>query len=184
MKTFINPVSNPTELKEVVAALKEGKTHPVLAEAGMYMFWGATTYALYNGTRADPIALIQMKLGKRRKNVWEPYANWYGAYTREAYRRQGHATRLYRVLEQLAVDAGCRRVKSLAGSSAGLGLHASLGHQCWGLTLTGEVFVDSPLPGSEHFYTSDMKPAQAPGWPMSPKGIEHTIKGGLRYDRQ
>lgn len=179
------PVTHATELKEVIARMRAlgADNHPVLKEASLYSFWGAVCYVAYNGAQDAPVSIHQAKIGKRKKNVWEPYMNWYGAYTLPAYRRQGYASQLYRTVEQLAVDVGCRRVKSLAGSSAGLGLHRSLGHQCWGLTPTGECFVDSPLPGSELHYTPGMKPSQAPGDRMTTAQVNALIKEGLRYDK-
>jgi GNAT superfamily N-acetyltransferase len=182
-KTLMLPIVNPTELKEIVASLRErgADNHPVLKEAALYQFWGAATYVMKD--KEGPVSLIQMKLGKRKKNAWEPYANWYGAYTLPSHRRQGHATALYKALERCATDVGCRRVKSLAGSSAGLGLHHSLGHQCWGRTPAGEVWVDSPLPGHEIVYTTMGSPPQAPGPLMTAKDIAAQIKEGLRYDK-
>ena len=159
-----------------------GDHHPVLKDLRRDVFYGGSVWVLEAGD--EPLALTCGKLGKRRKNKWEPYLNWYTAYTLPAYRRQGWALLLYAQMERAAVAAGCRRVKSLAGSRAGLGLHRALGHACWGLTPEREVFVDSPLPGSEHLYTPAESPAQAPGARLGAAEIRNLIKEGLRYDQQ
>ena len=182
----IETITDTARLRGVVKAMVEasgGTAHPVLKESALYMFWGALTLALWEPKRDVATSLLQMKLGKRKKNVWEPYANWYGAYTLPDRRRQGHAYRLYAEAEKAAVDAGCRRVKSLAGSVAGLGLHRALHHQCWGLTDGGEIFVDSPLPGHEERYTG-LTPPQAPGALMTEAELNRVALEGLRYDKE
>lgn len=157
--------------------------HPVLTELRRDVFRGGTLWVSYD-IESEPASLNCTKIGKRKKNAWEPYANWYSAYTMPEQRRLGYASELYRVAEHAALAAGCRRLKSLAGSSAGLGLHAYLKHACWGLTLNGEVFVDTPLPGFEAFYQDLGAPAQAPGELMRNSDIRKLIKQGLRYDAQ
>jgi GNAT superfamily N-acetyltransferase len=154
--------------------------HPVLTELRRDVFRGGRTWVLYDGVR--PVSLNCTKFGKRHKNIWEPYANWYGAYTLPDLRRRGHAYRLYAEVERLAVLAGCRRIKSLAGSRAGLGLHRALHHQCWGRTENDEVFVDSVLPGHEGKYTG-LTPPQAPGTLLGARELDAIMKEGLRYDK-
>lgn len=180
MNTYNTIVTTKDELKDILAGLKT-YAHPVLKEASLYQFWGATTLVRVKKDRV--ISIHQSKIGKRKKNKWEPYMNWYGAFTVPDERRKGHATALYRQLEAFAVDAGCRRVKSLAGSRAGLALHRSLKHQCWGWTKNDEIFVDSPLPGAEGYYEPGEPPAQAPSTLMHAAQIEHVIARGLRYDK-
>lgn len=157
--------------------------HPVLTDMRRDAFRGGTVWVAYDTSR-DPVSINCTKIGKRKSNAWEPYANWYSAYTMPQWRRSGYATELYRVAEAAALAAGCRRIKSLAGSSAGLALHASLRHSCWGMTPNGEVFVDSALPGFEAFYQDLGTPAQAPGSLMNLREIKALIKRGLRYDAQ
>lgn len=158
------------------------EAHPVLQEMGLYVFWGARVWVL-GDAQGNPLSIHATKIGKRKKNIWEPAANWYAAYTLPAHRRRGHAYRLYAEMEREAVMAGCRHVKSLAGSAAGLGLHLSLRHKCWGQVPTGEVFVYSPLPGFEHIYPKGATPPQAPcPEPLSQSNIRDLIKKGLRYD--
>lgn len=173
----------PSAQAVVKAMLTAGADkHPALVELRRDVFRGGTLWVMY--TEAGlPVSINCTKLGKRRSNAWEPYANWYSAYTLPAHRRTGLATDLYRVAEAAAVAAGCRRIKSLAGSSAGLGLHLHLKHACWGTTANGEVFVDSALPGFESFYQDLGAPAQAPSGLMGVRDIKTLIKKGLRYDK-
>jgi hypothetical protein len=177
------PFGNVPAAQAVVNQLKllSGEKHTLFSEVRVYVFQGARSWVMYRGN--DPISLHVTKIGKRKKNVWEPVANWYAAYTLPEERRRGHAYRLYVEMEGVALRAGCRHVKSLAGSSAGLGLHNALHHRCWGTVPTGEVFVYSPLPGSEHIYPIGAAP---PGAPLLKKlsyaEINALIKQGLRYD--
>lgn len=175
------------EIKQLVKRLHEvsgeHKRHPVLGETALYVFWGARVWAAFRG--GEPVSIHVTKLGKRKKNKFEPYCNWYGAYTVPGCRRQGLAYKLYAAAEKAAIEAGCRRVKSLAGSSAGLGLHRALRHQAWGQTPNGEVHIDSPLPfkGWEELYMPGEQPPQAPGPLMTPAQVDALIKKGLRYDK-
>lgn len=174
----------PAAQAVVNAMLPFSDGHQVLKELRRDVFYGGAVWVLYAGD--VPLALTCGKLGKRRKNAWEPYLNWYTAYTQPAYRRQGWAAELYLAMQTAAEAAGCRRIKSLAGSSAGLALHRSLGHQCWGKTPNNEVWVDSPLPASEHLYmlTKRLAPPQAPGPLMGVLEVRNLIKQGLRYDQK
>ena len=156
--------------------------HTVLKDLRLNVFHGGHVWVLYEAEQ--PVSFNCTKFGKRKGNVWEPYANWYSAYTVPWERRKGHATVLYRIVEGLAAAAGCRRIKSLAGSRAGLALHHSLRHACWGLTPNNEVWVDSPLPGYEAMYIDKGAPPQVLGELMSNSEIKAFIKKGLRYDTQ
>jgi GNAT superfamily N-acetyltransferase len=136
------------DVKTVVQFLKdakeqEGRVHPVLKDLGVTVFWGARLWV----AEVDGfiVHLNATKLGKRKKNKWEPYANWYIAYTLPAARRAGIALAVGRHVREVAVAAGCVRLKSLAGSFLGLRLHLAMGDECWGRTTTGEVVVDTPL---------------------------------------
>lgn len=186
---YIEEITDPAVLKERVKAMVAASgesAHPVLKESALYMFWGAYTLVLWSNAQQEgsPLSINQTKIGKRKKNVWEPVMNWYSAYTLPAERRRGHAYRLYAAVEGAAVAQGCRHVKSLAGSRAGLGLHRALYHRCWGTTPTGEVFVYSPLPGHEGLYSTGATPPQAPGTvPLSGRELDKLMKEGLRYDK-
>lgn len=166
----------------------EGSKHPVLTELRRDVFYGGTVWVAYDpgvdgGCGPVPVSVHCTKLGKRKKNLWEPVANWYTAYTLTQWRRTGLATSLYTTMECAALEAGCRRVKSLAGSAAGLALHMSLKHACWGLTENNEVWVDAPLPEHAHLYKG-LTPPQAPGPRMLVPELKQLIKKGLRYDTQ
>lgn len=167
--------------KEIKAL--EGGGHPVLNELSLSVFRGAPLYVL-RGPTGLPVSLNVSYFGKRRKNIFEPYMNWLIAYTLPAYRRQGLATRLYKETEQEALNRGCRRVRSLAGSSAGAALHLSLGHSFWGMKDTGELFVDSHLYGLAYLYEDKQAPGGVPlDHPLSIAAVKGFIKEGLRYDR-
>lgn len=160
--------------------------HPILNDIRQDVFRGARCWVLYGKktyhNQLLPLSINCTKIGKRHKNIWEPVANWYSAYTLPSVRRTGLAYRLYAEVERVAVLAGCRRIKSLAGSRAGLGLHRSLRHQCWGETENGEVYVNSPLPGASETLYTGLTPPQAPGALLSLEEIEAIMTKGLRYD--
>jgi GNAT superfamily N-acetyltransferase len=158
----------------------ENTKHPVLKDLRRDVFYGGSVWVARDASGL-PLSVHCTKLGKRRKNLWEPYANWYTAYTLSDARRQGLATQLYNAMECAALEVGCRRVKSLAGSAAGLALHLSLKHQCWGKTANNEVWVDSALPEHAHLYRG-LTPPQAPGPRMLAPELKQLIKTGLRYD--
>jgi len=91
------------------------------------------------------ISINVTNIHKRRKNAWGRYINVYLAYTLPDYRYKGYASRLITHLEETAIAGGCNRLKSLAGSWAGVRLHMHFGHTFWGIAKTGEIVVDSPL---------------------------------------
>lgn len=112
-------------------------------ELELVMFRGASVYFLFDGT--VPVSINATYFGQKKKNAWEPYANFLLAYTRLSHRRRGHAKELARHVLELAKTHGCRRLKSLAGTRLGARLHQSLGHQFWGVNKRMEAVVDSPL---------------------------------------
>jgi GNAT superfamily N-acetyltransferase len=134
-------VVDPKESRKWVRAC--GEKSKVLAEVELHVFRGATLWVACDGQ--EPVSYNVTRFGKRRKNVWEPYSNWYTAYTINSCRRRGHARRLALYVRSLARDAGCRRLKSLAGTRLGLYLHAALGDEFWGVTSSLEVVIDTPL---------------------------------------
>ena len=140
--TQIEVIREPKVAREAIRAL--GERSPVLSEVELHVFRGAPLYIL-RSLKGAALSLNVTYFGKRKINVWEPYANWYTAYTPTALRRQGYATQLYKHVEALAIEAGCRRIKSLAGTQLGLLHHIHVGHQVWGVTLRNEVCVDAPL---------------------------------------
>jgi len=81
----------------------------------------------------------------KRKNAWGRYLNFYLAYTVPEHRYKGYASRLVEHVERTALEQGYNRMKSLAGSYAGVRLHMRFGHQFWGIAKRGEFMVDTPL---------------------------------------
>lgn len=181
----IQLITDPKQATEVGRMLKEdaGEKHPVLGELSLTVFRGAELLVLYNVATQRPVSINVSYYGKRKKNIFEPYLNWYIAYTLPDFRRRGLAYNLYRQTEKTALERGCRRVRSLAGSAAGAGLHLALGHLFWGRKDTGELYVDAPLPGMEHLYEGKRKPDMVPlDKPMLKQEVTRIMKEGLRYD--
>lgn len=156
---------------------------------------------LFRGTRfwvqtddGGPVTLNATHFGKRKKNVWEPYANWYTAFTHPEYRRLGYAKELACYVRTLARQAGCVRLRSLAGSRLGYELHRSLGDQFWGITSNRELVVDTPIVSNEELvrwgrepFPEDSIPMGARKWselttPMDQDEINFQLTVPLRYD--
>lgn len=183
-----NTVAEASQLGTLLRQLnaeQNGAKCAVFAELRMYVWRGAEVYALIKD--GQPVSVYCGNYGKRKKNIFEPYANWYWSFTLPNERRKGHATKLYRHAEATAVERGCRRVRSLAGSAAGACLHMHVGHQFWGQKDTGELFLDTPLPGYAELYKDEL------GWrrpPLVPESepwtydkVRSVIQHGLRYDK-
>lgn len=181
---WINDVLEARAVYKELRAL--GVRHPVIRELELNTYRGATACVVRSGL-GTPLSVHSSKIGKRRSNVYEPYMNWYIAFTLPEYRRGGLATILYRAVEAKAEASGCRRVKSLAGSAEGAWLHYSLGHKMWGAIETGELIVDSALPGSVGLYTGAKDaPAQTKRVqekPMTKVELTIALRNGLRYDK-
>lgn len=88
----------------------------------------------------------------KAKNAWGRYLNVYLALTLPDHRQYGYAKELMSEVERQALLAGCKRLKSLAGSPLGALLHLSLGHSFWGPTPKGELKVDSQLGNADLVY--------------------------------
>ena len=158
--------------------------HPILVDLRRDVWRGSGAVAMLDD-KGWPLGLQVSHIGKRHSSIWEPVLNWHGVYVMPKARRQGIAEALFREVESRALREGCRRIKSLAGSSAGLAFHKYMGHDCWGPTPNGEVYVNSALPfeGAEELYR-DQVPPQAPSAKMGDAEIDRYIKEGLRYDRK
>jgi len=117
-----------------------------LGGIGVELFRGAQMFVLTDPTDGI-VSFTTIHIGRRKKNVWEPYANWTLAYTTPAHRRRGHMSALARYTLEQARFLGCARVKSKVGSYLGLRLHCSLGHDIWGIVDSDarELQVDAPL---------------------------------------
>lgn len=166
------------------------------AEVRMMLFRGTPFWVGYAHDGVEPVTLNATKFGKKKTNTWEPYANFYIAYTTPAKRRQGFAKELAEYVRIQAVLAGCVRMKSLAGTRLGYLLHRSLGDRFWGFAPTGELLVDSPIVSSSVLITRGRQPFPTDATPMGvrkysnlvspmdPDYIEEYIEQmPLRFDR-
>jgi hypothetical protein len=134
--------------------------------------------------------------GKRKTNGWEPYANFYLAFTRSNMRRQGHAGQLASLVRDLAVKAGCVRLKALTGTLLGYYLHRSLGDDFWALTDKREIAVDTPIVTPDQLaargrqpFPTDAVPMNVRKWTDRPskltqEELDAILAGGpLRYEQ-
>lgn len=154
--------------------------HPVLREVSTLVWRGAELSVLVEGE--TPLSYNVTYYGKRKKNIWEPYANWYTAYTVLANRRQGLAKRLAEASRKEAVRRGCRRIKSLAGTMLGVRLHESFGDLFWGIKDTLEVVVDSPLVPMKE-YALKRPPTSLAEIMTAEEVIRQLADRKLRYDQ-
>lgn len=179
----IREITSPLEARELRKQFRAtGDKHPVLNEFELQVYRGSYGTVLLH--EDAPVSVNVSHIGKRKKNIFEPYLNWYIAYTLPEFRRHGFATALYRAVEEKAQGNGCRRIKSLAGSVSGALLHLSLDHLIWGTTEKKELIVDSPLPASISVYTKRQKPPTAlTDIPLTKTLVKQLLKDGLRYDK-
>lgn len=143
-------ITDKLELRAIVASLREDFRADragwnVLKESEMLHFRTYYPWVLFDSD-GRPLSINHTAFGKRKKNSWEPYANFYLAFTRPSARQRGHASVLARYVEADALARGCVRLKALAGTTPGLRLHLHLAHECWAITDQREVVVDTPLP--------------------------------------
>lgn len=179
--TKIITVTEPVEAREWVHKCPERS--PVLAEVELHVFRGGILKVLVTD-QGKPLSYNVTRLGKRKKNIWEPYANWYTAYTIERERNRGLATQLAETFKEEAVKFGCVRLKALAGTLAGLMLHNKLKDQFWGITEMMEVVVDTPLVPNQAYngkrppnaVTTDTEP-----WPLE-RVLNELGDNPLRYE--
>lgn len=127
------------------ADLDDKTSRKMLTESrSVVMHWGVPVHGLF--LDGELISVNVTNFSKRpRKNAWGRYLNFYLAYTAPAHRLKGYATMLASHLEAKALELGYSRMKSLAGSYAGVRLHMRMGHQFWGIGKKGELVVDTPL---------------------------------------
>lgn len=147
MVTMIH-ISTKDQLTPILASIKTraGRSN-VLAEVDLGFFRCQRAYALL--VDETPVSISVVHFGRKKKNSWEPYANWFTAFTTPDDRRKGYASLLARHMEKEAVSFGCVRLKALAGTVAGLGLHVHLKHEAWAITPLCEILIDTPLvPGN------------------------------------
>lgn len=174
----------PSECETMARALRERRggypkdSYDCLGDIGVELFRKAAVFAL--DSPEGPLSFGTIHIGRRKKNIWEPYCNWTLAYTTPSHRRQGYALQLSRAMLQHCAFLGCARIKSKAGSYLGLRLHWSLGHQVWGFCEGGEIQIDSPLPHQAAKFPTDKTPIGARGvtsrvTAMSGEELHHEI---------
>jgi GNAT superfamily N-acetyltransferase len=109
----------------------------------------------------------------KRKNAWGRYVNFYLAYTVPDHRYKGYASQLVSHIERIALEQGYNRMKSLAGSYAGVRLHMHFGHQFWGIaTKRGELIVDTPLRSGDEWPDGVPEKARTAGSDLHLMGVE------------
>jgi GNAT superfamily N-acetyltransferase len=176
-------IAEPEEVKRLIKMLRTYEKHHVTAEAGLYLFYGATFTFMFDGEL--PVSFTATKFNTKVRTKWTPYAIRYGSYTRPDYRRRGLAKEMFAASVEQALALGCVRIKSLAGSAAELALHRSVGNHCWGLTPNNEVRMDTPLPGKESLFAYNEVPPDVPQQVrMSDAELVAQIQKGLRYDHK
>jgi len=125
--------------------LDDKVSRAMLAESGITVgLYGAPVIGLIVDNELVSVNVTAFGKGKR-KNAWGRYLNCYLAYTAPQHRYKGYATILLEELERRGIEGGWNRIRSLAGSYAGVRLHLRFGHQFWGIAKKGELIVDSPL---------------------------------------
>lgn len=163
----------------IKSADRKGKE--VLADLRYYNFIKIELWCLYLDEEFRSLHIAH--IGKKKSGVWEPYLNTYVAYTPPEFRRKKFASKLYFNIRQEAIKAGCRRIKSLAGSTEGMLFHQYFGDQFWGFTKNREVVVDSPLIDAEFPKMAPMKVRKFCGDRITPLTLEEVKNfGNLRYD--
>ena len=184
-------ITDKLQLRAIVAELREDFRADragwnVLKESEMLHFRTYYPWVLFDNGR--PVSINHTAFGKRKKNSWEPYANFYLAFTRPSLRRQGFAKQLALHVETDARERGCVRLKALAGTTPGLMLHVGLRHELWAVTDQREVVVDTPLVSPPPEGWSESTPPNARKWnerttPYSFAEISELLgPGGLRYE--
>lgn len=129
---------NNTDLDDKISRL-------MLVESGITVgLYGAPVIGLMVDNELVSVNVTAFGKGKR-KNAWGRYLNCYLAYTAPQHRYKGYASILLAELECRGIEGGWNRIRSLAGSYAGVRLHLRFGHQFWGIAKKGELIVDSPL---------------------------------------
>lgn len=177
-------------LKNVCTTL-DNPSKEVVQQVSLCSFWGARIWVIRDLGTGHLISFNMTKFGKRKKNVWEPYANWFLAFTNPEYRQLGYARAIGLHVRQLALEAGCRRMRSLAGSWAGVCMHNSLSDDFWGLSSAGEVVVDTAIDPSVTFppgivpgaVRNALRDGELFSKPANLETIAYLTGGKLRYDR-
>lgn len=176
--------------------LKEWKKNPLTTRSDKSIL-GDSEMLLWRGVRVlvgfvneKPVTINITHFGKRRargsRGVWEPRANFYTAWTKHSERRKGYARKMITHIEREAVEAGCVRLKSLAGTTLGVRFHEGLGHDMWGFNDSKEILVNTPLVSRDRFPTEkppmNVRKFVTRNTPLTPEEINEHIAQGLRHD--
>lgn len=181
MKTYIETIYDVPGAAEVVKMIDE--KHALLNEVRMHVFRGSPLWVLIGGD-GKILSLLVMHFGKQKRGIWGPYVNGLVAYTPVPLRRRGYATVLCKERERVAKELGCRRLKSLACTEAGLMLHYSLGHQMWGLSEGDEVVINTPLVELDPAWMGKAPHGAASEQPTTMEQIRKLLDGRpLKYER-
>ena len=139
---FDNKWNNVREETDKIARRTLGEGRPIIIR------WGYPCLGLK--VDGEILSINVTSFSKRpRKNAWGRYLNFYIAYTVPAHRHKGYATQLATHIEQIGIDGGWDRIKSLAGSYGGVRLHMGMGHHFYGIGKGGALVMDSPLKSGE-----------------------------------
>lgn len=188
----IRKIEDSTELKALLRTLApkevdDWRGKKVLSDTGMYAFRGVPIWVAF--VEGQPVSINVSYFGKRKKNVWMPYMNFYIAFTRLDVRRRGYAWNLAMHVRQLAENAGCIRLKSMACTELGVRFHQKTNDDIWAFNPEQNVLlIDTPLVPRDRF-PSDSTPIEVRPWtdnitPMTNEEVEFYIKKGLKYDCQ
>ena len=177
----IKPIADKEHLTAMIKALSPGidkRGKNVLSEINLHWFRGIPSWVMT--IENEPVTLYCAYFGKRRANVWSPYMNAYTVFTRADVRRRGYATHIAHHCKRLAVVAGCRRMKDLAGTRIGYQFHTANKDQFWAWTDNNALIIDTPLVDPSEF-PPDTTPIAARKWttrtrPLSYEEAEELIK--------
>lgn len=184
---IIQQITDSSELKVILKQLsvdidKGGKK--VLSDTSMYAFRQVPIWVGFIDT--EPVTINVSYFGKRKKNAWMPYMNFYIAFTRIDQRRRYHAYHLAQHVRELAIKNGCIRLKSMACTVMGVRFHQKFNDQFWALnTKENVLLVDTPLVNIP--FPTDTTPIEVRPWtdrltPMTNEEIEAILSKGLKYD--
>jgi hypothetical protein len=181
-------LSDKESLKAILKRLSDGIDKSgkiVLADTSLYAFRQVPMWVGYIDN--EPVTINVSYFGRSRKNVWMPYMNEYIAYTRPDVRRRHYALNLIYYIRDLAIKAGCRRLKSLVGTTLGCRFHQRQGDEIWAYTDEHTFLVDTPLVNPDIF-PKDTVPIEVRKWaqktsPLTKEEIEHIIQTtGVKHD--
>lgn len=109
------------------------------SDVRMYVFRGDECFAAYEDDR--PVAMACVRFNTRKTKGVGPYCTLDFIYTKPRERGNGYARQLLDYVKDIAaLERGCTRLKSIAGTQEGKALQHAAGHEFW-----DEKTVDTPL---------------------------------------